>query len=98
MSIVISKDKKIISIHTKHSTYQMMQDEHDRLLHLYFGKRSEGRMDYLLGFYDNRGFAPNPYDAADDRTYSLDVLPQEYPVHGNGDFHLRLYLPLYPPR
>ncbi|MDD5956093.1 MAG: alpha-galactosidase [Lachnospiraceae bacterium] len=85
MSIVISKDKKIISIHTKHSTYQMMQDEHDRLLHLYFGKRSEGRMDYLLGFYD-RGFAPNPYDASDDRTYSLDVLPQEYPVFGSGDF------------
>ncbi|MCC8065812.1 MAG: hypothetical protein LIO94_01730, partial [Clostridiales bacterium] len=40
---------------------------------------------YLLTFYD-RGFSGNPYDAGDDRTYSLDALPQEYPCFGTGDY------------
>ena len=35
-------------------------------------------MDYLLTYYD-RGFSGNPFDAGDDRTYSMDALPQEYP-------------------
>lgn len=55
------------------------------LLHLYYGPKAEGLMSYKLQFYD-RGFAGNPYDAGDDRTYSLDVLPQEYPGYGNGDY------------
>ena len=42
-------------------------------------------MDYLLTYYD-RGFSGNPSDAAGDRTYSMDVLPQEYPVLGTGDY------------
>ena len=42
-------------------------------------------MDYLLTYYD-RGFSGNPYDAGEDRTYSMDTLPQEFPCYGNGDF------------
>ena len=42
-------------------------------------------MEYMLTFED-RGFSPNPYEAGDDRTYSLDALPQEYPHQGSGDF------------
>ena len=42
-------------------------------------------MDYLLTYYD-RGFSGNPSAAGLDRTYSLDVLPQEYPSLGTGDF------------
>ena len=54
------------------------------LLHLYYGRRCEGSMEYLLTYAD-RGFASNIYDAADDRTYSTDILPQEFPVSGTGD-------------
>ena len=49
------------------------------------GRRSTGAMDYLLTYYD-RGFSANPYDANQDRTYSMDALPQEFPTSGTGDF------------
>ena len=42
-------------------------------------------MDYLLQKQD-RGFSGNLYDAGNDRTYSLDVLPQEFPTWGTGDY------------
>lgn len=42
-------------------------------------------MDYLL-VYADRGFSGSPYVAGNDRTYSLDMLPQEYPTLGTGDY------------
>ena len=42
-------------------------------------------MDYLLTYYD-RGFSGNPYDAGNDKTYSMDSLPQEFPSLGTGDY------------
>ena len=42
-------------------------------------------MDYLLQYAD-RGFSGNPYDVGVDRTYSMDVLPQELPCQGTGDY------------
>jgi alpha-galactosidase len=42
-------------------------------------------MDYLLTYAD-RGFSGNPYDAGNNRMYSMDALPQEFPCMGNGDF------------
>ena len=62
----------------------MKADKYGVLLHLYYGHKSAGSMEYLLTYAD-RGYASNIYDAADDRTYSLDVLPQEFPVSGTGD-------------
>ncbi|MCD7736160.1 MAG: alpha-galactosidase [Lachnospiraceae bacterium] len=111
MSIWIDEQKNLITIHTKHSTYQMAVGRYGHLLHLYYGKRlapcgtgvyegtetgsrdkescgaDPGALDmrYLLTFYD-RGFSGNPNDAGTDRTYSLDVLPQEYPCLGTGDY------------
>ena len=41
-------------------------------------------MEYLLTYAD-RGYASNINDAGEDRTYSLDVLPQEFPCEGTGD-------------
>lgn len=70
---------------TAHTSYQIKVDDFGFLLHLYYGGRVYGNMDYLLTCYD-RGFSGNPSDAGNDRTYSMDVLPQEYPVMGIGDF------------
>lgn len=85
MSIIFAEKDKIFTLHTKDATYQMKVDDYGFLLHLYYGRRTDGCMDYLLTFAD-RGFSGNPYDAGNDRTYSMDVLPQELPCQGTGDY------------
>lgn len=85
MAIRYWKEKQIFSIDTKDTTYQMKVDSYGFLLHLYYGAKVNGAMDYLLTYAD-RGFSGNPAEAGSDRTYSLDVLPQEYPTWGTGDY------------
>ena len=86
MGIIYSKSDRTFTIQTKNTTYQMQVDPYGFLLHLYYGKKTDGScMDYLLTYYD-RGFSGNPFDAGDDRTYSMDALPQEYPSYGTGDY------------
>lgn len=85
MAIHFEQDGKIFTLETKNSTYQMKVDEYGFLLHLYYGKKVAGDMEYLLTYYD-RGFSGNPYEAGNDRTYSMDALPQEFPFQGNGDY------------
>lgn len=85
MGIIYDENKKTITLHTKNTTYQMQIDKYGFLLHLYYGKRADGCMDYLLTYYD-RGFSGNPYEAERDKTYSMDALPQEFPSLGTGDY------------
>ena len=85
MGIIYSQTERTFTIHTKETTYQMKVDNYGFLLHLYYGKKVKGNMDYLLTYYD-RGFSGNPYEAGRDRTYSMDALPQEFPSLGNGDY------------
>ncbi len=85
MAIVYQDENRIFTLNTKHTTYQMQVDHYGFLLHLYYGSKISGNMDYLLTYYD-RGFSGNPADAGNDRTYSMDALPQEYPVMGTGDY------------
>lgn len=85
MAITYNENDKTFTLHTKESTYQMQVDRFGFLLHLYYGKRALGCMDYLLTYAD-RGFSGNPYDAGKDRTYSMDALPQEFPSMGTGDY------------
>jgi alpha-galactosidase len=85
MPITIDHQKNLFTIQTPNTTYQMKVGKFGHLLHLYYGKKTDADMSYLLTHYD-RGFSGNPYDAKDDRTYSMDALPQEYPCYGNGDY------------
>jgi len=85
MAILFQEEKKIFTLQTKQTTYQMKVDDFGFLLHLYYGAKLSGDMDYLLTFYD-RGFSGNPNDVGNNRTYSMDVLPQEYPTLGTGDY------------
>ena len=85
MGIIYREEDRTFTLQTKETTYQMQVDQYGFLLHLYYGKKTEGCMDYLLTYYD-RGFSGNPYDAGSDRTYSMDILPQEFSCYGNGDF------------
>lgn len=85
MAILFQSEKRIFTLQTKQTTYQMKVDDFGFLLHLYYGAKVSGDMDYLLTYYD-RGFSGNPNDVGNNRTYSMDVLPQEYPTLGTGDY------------
>ncbi len=85
MAIQYQKEDRVFTIHTANTTYQMKVDSYGYLLHLYYGSRISGSMEYLLTYAD-RGFSGNPYEVDEDRTYSLDALPQEYPSQGTGDY------------
>lgn len=85
MAIGYRRENRIFTLETRHTSYQMKVDDYGFLLHLYYGGCVYGEMDYLLTYYD-RGFSGNPSDVGNDRTYSLDVLPQEYPTMGVGDY------------
>lgn len=80
-----NKKMEYITLHTKHTTYQMGITESGFLLHLYYGPKAQGKLGGLLTFAD-RGYSGNPYEFRYDRSFSLDALPQEYPNYGNGDF------------
>lgn len=86
MGVIINE--KLFTLHTKKSTYQMKVDDKGVLIHTYYGKRTdETDYSYMISFAD-RGFSGNIPVAKDDRTYSLDYLPQEFPVCGTGDYRV----------
>ena len=76
MGIIYNEKAKTFTLHTQNTTYQMQIDAYGFLLHLYYGRKTDGVMDYLLTYAD-RGFSGNPQDTGNDRTYSLDVLPTD---------------------
>ena len=86
--MAIKKDTtgKLFTLLTKNSMYQMKVDDLGFLVHTWFGKRTQV-FDYsYLNAGRDRGFSGNPYAAGDNRAYSLDTLPQEFPTYGNGDY------------
>lgn len=85
MAILFDQNRKTITIHTKNSSYQMKIGPCDFLLHTYYGPKADGDMSDCI-VYRDRGFSGNPYDIGNDRTYSADTLPLEYPCFGNGDY------------
>lgn len=85
MGIRYDETKQTFSIDTMNSTYQFQVNPHGFLLHLYYGRKVRGNAGYLIKYLD-RGFSGNPACMINDRTFSMDVLPQELPVWGSGDF------------
>ena len=77
----------LFSLETKNSLYQMKTDEEGLLNHVYYGRKTTDDMSYLNRRID-RAFSGNPYDRQDDRSYSTDTLPQEYPTGGAGDYRI----------
>ena len=85
MAILINEEKKLFTLNTKNTTYQMKVIDYGYLAHLYYGKKMDGDMSYVITHYD-RGFSGNPYEAQEHREFSLDNIPLEYSCYGNGDF------------
>lgn len=84
MAIIFNEKSMIFNLDTINTTYQMKVDDYGFLLHLYYGEKAKGDMDFLLVNLD-RGFSGIPYEV-ENRNYSMDALPQEFPCRGTGDF------------
>ena len=91
MSLTYNASASTFTLSTERSTYQMKVDKYGYLLHLYYGARTEGDLSYLITYADRSGMCGCPHDVAD-RTYSLDVLPQEFPFQGEGDMRSPLLM------
>lgn len=85
MAIRFSEEQQVFYLTTQQSEYQIKIDQYGHALHSYYGAKVDQDMSYLFS-YEDRGFSGNPDVVGKDRTYSLDVLPQEYPVFGMGDY------------
>lgn len=86
--ITYNEETKVFTLHTKNSMYQMQVRDYDTLVHLYYGADiGDTEASHRIICLD-RGFSGNPYEAGEDRTFSLDVLPQEYSGYGNGDYRI----------
>jgi alpha-galactosidase len=87
MSISCNQEKKLFTLETKSSTYQMQVDKYGFLQHLYYGRRVYGQdMSYRFVYHDC-GFSGNPHDVGN-RIISLDTMPQEYTSTGVGDYRI----------
>ena len=86
MAIVFDKENRLFTLCTKNSMYQVKADDKGILLHTYYGRKTDiCDYSYLIQRRDH-GFSGNPDEAAGDRTYSTDTLPQEYSSFGSGDY------------
>lgn len=84
--ITFDADKKVFFLETKDTEYQIKISSHGYLVHSYYGRKI-GRQDTSsLIVPKDRGFSGNSSVAGNDRTFSLDTLPQEYSTFGVGDF------------
>ncbi|KXG44051.1 alpha-galactosidase [Tepidibacillus decaturensis] len=89
MGIEFYSKNKTFHLKAKGTSYIMQVFRAGYLVHLYWGKKiREYNESNFLQFLD-RGFSGNPYK--DDRTFSLDTLPQEYPQYGNTDYRKPAY-------
>jgi alpha-galactosidase len=89
MAIQFDAEKKLFHLQAKDTSYVMEIVRDGYLLHLYWGRKiNEYNHSNHIQLVD-RGFSGNPYK--EDRTFSLDTLPQEYPQYGNTDYRKPAY-------
>ena len=88
MNISYDKENRLFSIRTASSLYQIQVDQLGYLRHVYYGKDlGEENLTYINHSYDI-GFSGNPYEWRVERIDSPDVIPQEYPSYGSGDYRI----------
>ncbi len=84
MSIIYNKDNKIFYLHNEKCTYAFHIGDGGYLQHLHFGVHIEEEDIRYLTRDLRTEFAPAYH--AEQQYVSLDVIPQEYPIYGMGDF------------
>lgn len=86
MGINYNKETGIFHLKFRDVSYVMQLFRNKYLVHLYWGSKIEGKGFGHLLRVSERAFSPNP--DKEDRSYSLDTLPLEYPAYGNTDFRI----------
>lgn len=89
MPIIYDKNQQIFHLQSKDMSYVIGLSNDVYLTHLYWGKRINTYKGSRAFIRKDRGFAPNPN--INERDFSLDTLPQEYPQYGNGDYRRCAY-------
>lgn len=89
MLIYFDEKKKIFHLRAKNTSYVMQIVRENYLAHLYWGNKIRNFRNSNPIQYVNRAFSGNPNKQ--DRSFSLDTLPQEYPQYGNTDFRTPAY-------
>lgn len=87
--------KNTFRILTRNTEYQIKADKYGVLKHVWYGKRTDNDMEYMLDYHDP-GFSGNLYEAAHERNYSLNTMPLEYPGIGTGDFRISALSVVHP--
>jgi alpha-galactosidase len=89
MPIQYDADSQLFHLQTARTSYAMTLVRGTYLAHLYWGKkiRSSSLSDLLV--LQDRAFSPN--FTQEDRSLSLDTIPQEYPAYGAGDYREPAY-------
>ncbi|MGG3452486.1 alpha-galactosidase [Paenibacillus rhizolycopersici] len=90
MSIIFDKAKGLFHLQSRNTSY-VIQLVHGYPAHAYFGAklRHDSNLEGLLTFQERASFSPNPIP--EDKSISLDSLPQEYPQYGTSDFRSPAY-------
>ncbi|MBQ1462307.1 MAG: alpha-galactosidase, partial [Selenomonas sp.] len=89
--IDFDKATGVFHLHNDKVSY-VMQVVRDRyLLHRYWGRPLRKFRDTAPMQSIDQAFSPQPAAWPNERTFSLDVLPQEYPSYGHGDYRLPAY-------
>ncbi|WP_169088516.1 alpha-galactosidase [Paenibacillus sp. PL91] len=84
MNIHFDEKRKIFHLSNKGTSYVMKVLDGGYLVHLYWGRSIVSYNESNPLIFLDRAFAPNPNPM--DRSFSLDTIPHEYPVYGNGDY------------
>ena len=85
MSIYFNPQHKCFHLVACNTSYVIQIVKDNRIAHVYWGKHIRNPIpDEMLKFTAHSSFSPNPL--ADAPSFSLDSMPQEYPVFGTSDF------------
>ena len=88
MAITFNSENQLFSLTTTNSEYQIKITEIGIVQHCYYGAPVGG---WDMSYQDwnlDRGFSGNPYEERNNRTFSLDILPQEYTGANVGDLRV----------
>ena len=88
MSVIYNEQDKTFTLTNGRIQYVMQLFHEGYLGHLHFGRALQHFNTKRAFYQTEREGAPNPELHADARTFSLDVLPQEYPIYGSGDYRI----------
>lgn len=90
MPIFYNEEQGIFHLQSQNSSY-VIQLIHGYAAQVYYGPklREDGNLDGMLTRVERSSFCPNPVN--EDKTLSLDTLPQEYPQYGTSDFRSPAY-------